>query len=58
MTTTYWVTTTAINCSGYTGVTLDFWRWLGVDRSTRDHAYVQVSNNGTTWTTVWAEPDH
>ena len=56
MTTTYWATTTAINCSGYSGVTLDFWRWLGVEQSPRDHAYVQVSNDGTNWTTVWANP--
>ena len=30
MPTTYWATTPAINCSGYTAVSLDFWEWLGV----------------------------
>ena len=29
LTTTYWATTPAINCTGDTAVTLDFWRWLG-----------------------------
>ena len=53
MSRTLYVTTPAINCFGYTDVTLDFWRWLGVDTSAWDHAYVQVSNNGISWTTVW-----
>ena len=50
-------TTPTINCTGYTGVTLSFWRYLGVRSSGMgtDHAYVRVSNdNGATWTNVWA----
>ncbi|MBN2448511.1 MAG: choice-of-anchor J domain-containing protein [Phycisphaerae bacterium] len=47
------LTTTAIDCTGATGVTLSFWRWLGVEQPSYDHAYVRVSNNGSTWTTVW-----
>jgi len=47
------LTSTAINCSGLTQVRLKFWRWLGVEKSTYDHAYVRVSSNGSTWTTVW-----
>ncbi|MCK4266819.1 MAG: hypothetical protein KAX31_06025, partial [Thermoplasmata archaeon] len=43
----------AINCLGYTGVTLDFMRWLGVESSSWDHAYVEVSNDGAAWTQVW-----
>ncbi len=54
MTTERHLTSTAINCTGKTGVTLSFWRWLGVEGSAYDHAYVRVSNNGTTWTTIWA----
>ena len=50
---TYWATTPAINCSGYTAVTLDFWRWLGVSSSSHAHAYIEVSSNGTNWTIVW-----
>ncbi|MFH0981167.1 MAG: hypothetical protein V2A79_06490 [Planctomycetota bacterium] len=49
----YFLTTTAINCSQMTQTELRFWRWVGVDLSSNDHAYVRVSNNGTTWTTVW-----
>jgi len=47
------LTTTAINCSGLTQTRLKFYRWLGVESSTYDHAYVRVSSNGTTWTTLW-----
>ncbi len=47
------LTTTAFNCSGLTKVGLTFQRWLGVEDSAFDHAKVQVSNNGTTWTDVW-----
>jgi hypothetical protein len=49
----YHLTTTAINCSTLTNVRLKFWRWLGVEQPAYDHAYIRVSNNGTTWTTVW-----
>ncbi len=47
------LTTGAIDCSNATGVTLSFQRWLGVEQAQYDHAYVRVSNNGTTWHTVW-----
>jgi Tol biopolymer transport system component len=50
------LTTTAINCAGLTRTTLRFWRWLGVERAPNDHAYVRVSNNGTTWVTIWQNP--
>ncbi|HUU82859.1 MAG TPA: S8 family serine peptidase [Phycisphaerae bacterium] len=48
-----YLTTTAIDCSNLTGVELRFWRWLGVESSYFDHANVQVSNNGSDWTTLW-----
>ena len=47
------LTSTAINCSSLSDVSLKFRRWLGVEQPTYDHAYVRISNNGTTWTTVW-----
>lgn len=50
-------TTPAINCTNYTSVTLTFYRWLNVERSTYDHAYIEVSNDGTNWTTIWENPD-
>ena len=28
-------------------------RWLGVEEPSYDRAYVQVSNDGTNWTTIW-----
>jgi hypothetical protein len=49
-------TTTAINTLGYRNVNLSFRRWLGVETFTRDRATIQVSNNGTTWTTVYQNP--
>ncbi|MHC4497997.1 MAG: BACON domain-containing protein, partial [Planctomycetota bacterium] len=50
----YRLTTTALNCSGYENVTLTFWRWLGVESATFDHATVEVSNDGSNWSTVWS----
>ncbi len=50
------LTTTAIDCTGITQTTLRFWRWLGVEKAPSDHAYVRVSNNGTSWVTVWENP--
>ena len=47
------LTSTAIDCTGRQGVRLRFRRWLGVEQSTYDHAYVRVSNTGTGWLTVW-----
>jgi len=47
------LTTTVIDCTGLSDVTLKFWRWLGVEQPTYDHAYIRVSNNGSSWTQVW-----
>ncbi len=51
------LTTTAIDCTGLRNTTLRFRRWLGVESNWFDHASVQVSSNGATWTTVWQNPD-
>ncbi|MFG0252515.1 MAG: hypothetical protein ACF8NJ_06540, partial [Phycisphaerales bacterium JB038] len=51
------LTTTAIDCTGLTQVTLKFQRWLGVERNTYDHAYIRVSNDGNSWTEVWQNGD-
>lgn len=53
MAATQYLTTGALDCSVLSNVELRFRRWLGVESATWDHANVQVSNNGTTWTTVW-----
>ncbi len=47
------LTSTVIDCSELSSVTLKFWRWLGVEQSLYDHAYVSVSKDGTNFTTVW-----
>ena len=49
---TRYATTPAINCKGYKNITLNFWRWLGIE-SPGDYACVQVSNDGLTWTDLW-----
>jgi hypothetical protein len=51
-----YATTSAIDCSGYSSVLLRFYRRLGVESSNYDHATVQVSNDGTVWTTLWSNP--
>lgn len=47
------LTTGAIDCSDLTQVSLRFYRWLNVEQPLYDHAYIRVSTNGTTWTTIW-----
>ncbi|MBN2056757.1 M28 family peptidase [bacterium] len=49
----YSLTSAPVDCGQYTDVSLRFKRWLGVEDDAYDHATVQVSNNGTVWTTVW-----
>lgn len=48
------LTSEALDCSDLVGTELRFWRWLGVETSTYDHAYVRVSDDGVTWSPVWA----
>jgi hypothetical protein len=57
LSTTYWLTTGAIDCSSISQTTLKFWRWLNVENNFFDHAYIEVSRNGSTWTRVWENPD-
>jgi hypothetical protein len=52
----FYVTTPAINCSGYSAITLDFWRWLNSDYPPYVAATIDVSNNGTTWTNLFTNP--
>jgi hypothetical protein len=47
-----YLTTAALNCTNVTGVELRFWRWLGVESV--DHAGIDISTDGTTWTSVWS----
>ncbi len=48
-----YLTSTPIDCTGWVNVQLMFWRWLGVEQSSYDHAYLQISNNGSDWVVIW-----
>ncbi len=52
LTQTYWVTSPTIDCSNYSGVQLQFYRWLGVERVLYDTAYLQAYN-GSAWVTLF-----
>ncbi len=47
------LTTRAIDCSNLGALSLRFWRWLGVEQPSYDHAYLRISNDGVNWTTLW-----
>ncbi len=49
-----YATSPIIDCSEHFGVTLRFFRWLGVEQPTYDHAYIRVSTDGINWTTVFS----
>ncbi len=49
---TRWTTSPFIDCSNASDVTLEFERWLNVEDSFWDHAYVQVFN-GVSWITIY-----
>ena len=53
MATTYYATSPSIDCSSCSGGwSVNFWKLLGVESSSWDHAYFQVKGlNG--WTTIW-----
>ncbi len=50
------LTTNPIDCSDLVKTRLVFFRWLNIERSGLDRAEVQVSPNGTNWSTVWENP--
>ena len=47
------LTTGALDFSNWDHVELRFWRWLGVESSRWDHARIEASTDGASWTTVW-----
>jgi len=49
----YHLTTLAIDCSDLAETELRFRRWLNVEGSDYDHAYVRISTDNTNWNTVW-----
>ncbi|MBN1356080.1 S8 family serine peptidase [bacterium] len=50
----YDLTTNAIDLTGHWGTRLQFWRWLGVEQPSYDHAHVRVSTDGSIWNSVWS----
>ncbi|MBN2056863.1 choice-of-anchor J domain-containing protein [bacterium] len=49
----YHLVTPPMDCSSATGTSLNFYRWLGVETPTYDHARIGISTDGGTWTTIW-----
>ncbi|MBU0639753.1 MAG: hypothetical protein KKB50_12875 [Planctomycetes bacterium] len=54
---TLWLTTKALDFTGYTEVQLHFQRWLGVEAICYDEAWIEVSSDGVNWVEVWHNPD-
>jgi len=50
------LTTAPINCAYLNETRLRFRRWLAIESAQFDHARVQVSTDGATWTSVWENP--
>lgn len=48
-----YLTTTPIDCTGLTRVSLRFWRWLGIESSSFDHAAIDARSGATGWTQIW-----
>ncbi|MDX1387832.1 MAG: S8 family serine peptidase [Acidobacteriota bacterium] len=48
-----YLTSKPMDLSGVTETVLEFQRWLGVESSTYDHATVEISTDGTSWSMVW-----
>ncbi len=49
-----YATTQSFDCSSAGQAYLSFWKWLGVESSSYDHATVEISNNnGATWNIIW-----
>jgi len=52
---TEWATTPAIDCSGRNSVIMSFQHFIGL-KGKFDYVYIDVSNNGSTWTNIlWGE---
>jgi hypothetical protein len=47
------LTSAAVDLGGKFATAFEFQRWLGVEDATFDHATVQISTDGASWTTLW-----
>ncbi len=48
-----YLTTGAFDCTGLWRTELRYWRWLGIEAAAFDHARIEVSTDGASWTTAW-----
>lgn len=48
-----YLTTTALNFTGYEGVTVQFQRWLNTDNQPYVRSTFEASNDGVHWTMLW-----
>ena len=48
-----YLTSPAIDCSSAERVYLKYRRWLGVEGPLNDHARIDISNDGSSWNTIW-----
>ncbi|MDX2117052.1 MAG: proprotein convertase P-domain-containing protein [Planctomycetota bacterium] len=53
LSTTQYLTSTPVSLSGYANASLQFRRKLGIESATYDNANIQMSLDGTNWTTLW-----
>ena len=51
-----YLTAGPLDCADLVGTELRCWRWLGVEGNQFDHATIEVSTDGNTWTPVWSNP--
>ncbi len=53
----YYLTTGALDCSGYHNIRLQFARWLNSDSPDYIANKIEASNNGTDWSAIWENTD-
>lgn len=54
---TYWATSPTIDCSSCSGSwDLKYWKRLGIESSSYDHAYVSVKSSTGSWINVYSNP--
>jgi hypothetical protein len=53
----YYLTTGALDCSGYHNIRLQFARWLNSDSQDYVANKIEASNNGTDWSAIWENTD-
>jgi len=52
------LTSSAVDLSSAAGTALEFRRRLGIESADFDHAAVQISTDGASWTTIWSHTSH